>query len=394
MPRSNTRNAQGNGTIRQRDSGLWEARYTVGRDPGTGKQVQKSVYGESQSAVRKKLTATVNDIDNGIYTAPKKLKMSQWLDIWLSEYVANSVKPNTYRTYKTQVEKHLKPAIGSVQLQGLSTHVIQGVYNALRRDTSDKPGLSAKTIKNCHGVLHKALYQAMRLGYIRVNPADACELPRQDKKKISPLDEANIKEFLAALRDEPYKNLFVVALFTGLRQAELLGLQWSCVNFSDGTILVDKQLIKIKEKNGPYLLANTKTDNVRLITPAPTVLDALRSEQAQQETLNLNSYGTFSNPDDLVFTDEFGKHLVARTVVKHFKNIASQIGIPEKRFHDLRHSYATFALKSGDSIKDVQTNLGHTTATITLDLYSHVTADMKRASAQRMEDFIQGVKQA
>jgi integrase len=407
MARKATRNAQGGGTIRQRSDGRWEARYTVGKDPGTGKQLQKSIYGDSQAEVRRLLTAALREIDKGTYIPPQKMKLSNWLDTWLKEYVENSVKPNTYRAYKAQVEKHIKPALGATEIQALKPHSIQTFYNQMLAEgqqvkvkddakvvhVENRP-MSPKSVHNIHGVLTKALSVATRLGYIHANPADACELPRQVKKTVQPLNEADIKRFLADLENDPYKNLFVAALFTGLRQAELLGLQWSCVDFDAGTIMVNKQLLKIKEKNGPYMLANTKTDNIRLITPAPTVMASLRAERVRQTENQLKSYGAFSNPDSLVFTDDNGKHLVARTVVKHFKAIVTRLGIPEKRFHDLRHSYATMALKSGDSIKDVQTNLGHSTSTITLDLYSHVTAEMKKASADRMEGFIQSVKKA
>ena len=364
MPRKPKRNAQGGGTIRHRPDGTWEARYTLGRDTGTGKQIQKSIYGKTQAEVRKKLQASITAIDNGTYLPPQKMLLSVWLDIWLSEYVKNSVKPNTFKSYCTQVELHIKPALGATQLKALTAHSVQMFYNKLLAEgkevkVKDDSGavriehrpLSPKSVHNVHGVLTKSLSTAVRIGYLNVNPADACELPRQEKKKILPLDETSIKCFLQELDDEPYKYLFIVALFTGLRQSELLGLQWSCVDFEAGTVLIDKQLLKIKEKDGPYLLANTKTDNVRLITPAPTVMATLKEEKVRQVENQFKSYGSFSNPDNLVFTDELGKHLVARTVVKHFKAIVTRLGIPERRFHDLRHSYATMALKSGDSCK-------------------------------------------
>lgn len=394
MTQKTGRNAQGSGTLRKRSDGLWEARYTVGRDPGTGRQVQKSIYGKTQSEVRKKLTAITKDLDAGTYLPPQKMKLSEWMNTWLTEYAANSVKPNTLLAYKLQVDKHISPALGAVTLQSLNTHSIQKLYNQLLRGSNDSQPLTSKTVRNCHGVLHKALQQAVKLGYISFNPAASCELPRKEKKQVQPLNEADIKRFLDALDGESYKNLFITALFTGARQSELLGLQWSAVDFTSGTITIDKQLLKIKETGGAYILASTKTDNIRVITPAPTVLKVLNDERILQAANKLKSYGAFDNPDGLVFTDELGKHLVARTVVKHYKEIVEKIGIPDKRFHDLRHSYATMALKSGDSIKDVQTNLGHTTATITLDLYSHITAEMKKESAARMENFIKAVKGA
>lgn len=398
MARKNSRTANGAGSIRQRSDGRWEARYTAGTNPGTGKPIRRSIYGVTQGGVKKRLTAILHELDEGTYTPPQKMKLSAWLDIWLKEYVENSVKPNTYRTYKVQAEAHIKPALGATELSQLTAHSLQTFYNKLLAEGKrDHKPMSSKSVRNVHGVVEKALAVAVRLGYIRSNPAADCELPRHEKKKMQPLDEDAIKRFLKEIEDEPFKNLFTVALFTGLRQAELLGLQWSCVNFTAGTVTVDKQLLKIKEKDGPYILASTKTDNIRMITPAPYVMAALKDEQVRQLSNKFKAGGkdgAFSNPDDLVFTDELGKHLVARTVVKHYKAVVTRLGLPDKRFHDLRHSYATMALKSGDSIKDVQTALGHTTSGITLDLYSHVTPEMNKESAARMESFIQSVKQA
>ena len=126
MPKkSNTRSAQGTGTIRQRKDGRWEARYTVGRDPGTGKQIQRSVYGSTQKEVAQKLKEITVDIDKGIYTEPSRLTVEGWLDIWLSEYVEPSCKPLTYSTYESRIREHIKPALGKVKLSSLNTAQIQ-----------------------------------------------------------------------------------------------------------------------------------------------------------------------------------------------------------------------------------------------------------------------------
>lgn len=139
---------------------------------------------------------------------------------------------------------------------------------------------------------------------------------------------------------------------------------------------------------------NTLTSGALYAGLATFVIEALKGEKVRQTENHLKSYGQFNNPDDFVFTDEMGKHLVQRTVVKHFKKIAAEIGLPNARFHDFRHTYATTSLKNGDSIKDIQANLGHSSATITLDLYAHVTEEMKQASADRMDAFIKNIKQA
>lgn len=211
---------------------------------------------------------------------------------------------------------------------------------------------------------------------------------------LPPENEANVATFIKELDSELYKNLFITALFTGARESEILGLQWACVDFKKNQIVIDKPLLKLKGKHQPYVLASTKSSNSRTVTVASYVMDALKDERVRQAENQIKAYGQFNNPDALVFTDELGKHLVQRTVVKHFKDVAERIGLTKARFHDLRHTYATLSLKNGDSIKDVQSNLGHSSATITLNLYAHVTEDMKQASADRMDAFISSIKQA
>ena len=214
MANKANRNAQGTGTIRQRSDGRWEARYTVGRNSGTGKQIQKSIYGKTQAEVRKKLQAVEVDINNGNYTEPSKLTVSEWLDIWLDKYT-NDIKPYTKASYKGQCENHLKPNVGAVKLDALSTHTIQKLYNRLYKGDETGSPLSAKTIKNIHGVLHKALNQAVKIGYLRFNPADNCSLPKIIKKEMSPLTDTDIKAFLTACGDNAFETLYYYYVIHG-----------------------------------------------------------------------------------------------------------------------------------------------------------------------------------
>ena len=390
MPRkSNTRAAQGAGTIRQRKDGRWEARYTVGRDPGTGKQVQRSVYGDTQQEVRKKLAQIIAALDAGTYKDPCKMTVGKWLDIWQRDYLGN-VKPFTLRAYSDQIRNHIKPALGAVKLEALNTHTIQRFYNSLGTEREGKPGLSPKTVKNIHGVLHKALQQAVAIGYIRFNPTDACTLPRAVKKELVPLDEEQSRAFLQVIQGQRYEDLFTFTLFTGLREGEALGLTWDCVDFNKGAILVKKQLQREKKKKGAYLFAPLKNDKARTITPAPWVMQLLRTHRARQAEQRLKA-GPLWEDSGLVFTNELGRHLAIHTVYKDFKRAVAAIGRPDARFHDLRHSYAVAAIRAGDDIKTVQGNLGHATAAFTLDVYGHVTQQMQQASAQRMEGYIKGI---
>lgn len=389
MPRKTTKNAKGGGTIRQRPDGRWEARFTVGRDPGTGKQVQRSVYGATQKEVRQKLAQVTAAIDNGTYTVPSKMTVGQWLDIWSGDYLGG-VKPFTVLNYSQHIKNHIKPALGAVKLEALNAHTIQGFYNSLGKPQGDKPGLSAKTVKCIHGVLHKALSQAVKVGYIRFNPAESCELPRIERKEIRPLDNEEIGAFMKAVQGHRFEALYLVTLFTGLRRGEVCGLTWDCVDLDLGTILVNKQLQNVPGQPGEFRLVSSKNGKGRIIAIAPFVVEVLRRHKVQQVEARLKAGPLWQN-NGFVFCNEVGEHLSPNTVYHNFKRIAASIGLPDARLHDLRHSYAVASLRAGDDIKTVQGNLGHHTAAFTLDTYGHVTEEMKRASAERMEAFIKGI---
>ena len=391
------RAAQGSGTIRKKtvtrnghDYTYWEARVTVGRDPGTGKQIQRSFSGKTQKEVREKMQAAAVAVNDNSYSEPTRLTLGAWLDIWETEYLGD-VKPRTKDSYKATIRTHIKPALGAVKLSALSPHDIQRFYNSLQKG---EKALSPKTVKNTHGVLHKALQQAVKIGYLKNNPADACELPRVERAEIKPLDSVDIAKFLAAAQGHQFEAVYVVTLFTGLREGEVLGLTWDCIDFEAGTITVKQQLQKERGGEGKYSLVSTKNGKSRLITPAPSVMAILRKQRITQMEWQLKCYGAWSNPLNLVFTNEVGRNLSAQTVYLHFKKLAQSIGLPSARFHDLRHSYAVAALQAGDDVKTVQETLGHHTAAFTLDIYGHVTDQMRQASAARMEQFIKEIKTA
>ena len=388
--------AAGTGTIRKKTitrNGkkyeYWEARYTAGYDPGTGKQIQRSITAKTQKEVSKKLKEATAAIDAGTYSAPNKMTVGEWLDIWSAEYLGG-VKPSTLYSYKAAIRNHFKPKLGAIKLEALTAHEIQGFYNSLGTPQDGKGSLSPKTIKNVHGILHKALQQAVANGYIRFNPADACVLPRRVKKDLQPLDEGQITAFLKAIKGNPYEDLYIVTLFTGMREGEVHGLLWDCVDLAKGTILVNKQLQYIRSSQGQYRMVPTKNSKGRTITAAPFVVTVLRRVKRKQ-TENRLRYGECWSDTGFVFTDELGQHLKPQNVYREFKRIMAEIGSPATRFHDLRHSYAVAAIRSGDDIKTVQENLGHATAAFTLDVYGHVTEQMKAESAARMEQFIKAV---
>lgn len=382
--------ANGGGTIRKKEvvhNGkaytYWEARITTGYDPGTGKQIQRSFSGKTQKEVREKMQAVACELNNGTYTNPSTLSVREWFDIWVNDYLGD-IKVQTRTSYGAVVKNHIIPSLGAVKLQALTGTQIQNFYKKKQEE------VSAKTVKNIHGILHKGLQQALELGYIKFNPSDACKIPRVEKKEIQPLDDVQIREFLQAIENTQYKRVYLVDLFTGMRQGEILGLPWDCVDFKKGTIRIRQQLILNREIK-QYQLAPIKNDKPRTITVAPFVMDVLREQKSAQDQQR-KAAGEYWEELGLVFTNDAGYPLRQATVRHEFKNIVRAIGLPDTRFHDLRHSYAVASLQAGDDIKTLQENLGHHTAAFTMDVYGHVSERMKQESANRMQQFIQGVK--
>ena len=354
MPRTKTgKGAGGAGSIRKitttrngKTYTYWQGRYTEGFDPGTGKQIQRSITGKTQKEVAQKLKQVTLDIDNGVYHAPCKLTLAQWLEIWSKAYLGG-VKPRTAHIYKSDIRLHILPALGAVRLEALNAPMIQAFYNAMGEPSEQNPeGLSAKTVKNVHGVLHKALQQAVLIGYLRYNPADACILPRIERKKIKPFDDAQITAFLTAIQGNRFETLFILTLFTGMREGEVLGLTWDCIDFHTGIISVEKQMQLHQDRGSKgYELVSPKNGRSRTIAAAQTVLARLQQQRRWQMQQKLLLGSDWQNPEGLVFTNEFGTHLTKPTVYREYKRIVAAMGCPNARFHDLRHPYVKYTTK-------------------------------------------------
>lgn len=388
------RAANGMGSLRQKTvkgNTYWVGRFSV-RDSETGKLKQHSVSGKNKTEVEKRLRKALVEAEEGTYVEPSKMTVGQWLDIWLETYLS-SVRPYTVLSYTQHVNNHIKPALGEIRLDKLHTHSIQQFYNRLGMANGDKPGLSPKTVQNIHGVLHKALQQAVKIGYLRINASDACELPRAEKTEIKPLSEEEIQTFMKTIKGHKFETVFLVLMFTGIRRGEVCGLTWDHVNFERNTIYINRQLQQIPGQSGVFQLTPTKSGKGRTITAAAFVMDALRQYKVQQTEARLKA-GPDWQDEGFVFTNHLGRHLSPNTVYNNYKRLMASIGLPQARLHDLRHTYATISLDAGDDIKTVQENLGHHTAAFTLSQYAHSTEKMKTESAARMDQFIKGVSGA
>lgn len=391
MPNSK-KAANGGGSIRKKtvmrngkEYTFWEGRITTGIDPRTGRQKQKSVSGKTQKEVAQKIRQIAVELDQGTYSEPNKMTVGEWLGIWISDFLGN-VKPMTVKNYREHIKNHLKPALGNIRLDKLCVLDIQRFYNSLR----DELRLSPKTIKCIHGIFHKALQQAVAVGYLSSNPTSACSIPRVEQKEISPLDNREIAEFLRAIRGHRFENFYLTTLFTGMRRGEVCGLTWDCVDLEKGQIFINKQLQNVPGKPGEFRFISLKNNKGRTITIPSFLVNVLTSQQAKQAAWK-EAAGELWQETGFVFTNEVGEHISPSTAYHQFKRIADSIGLPNACLHDLRHSYAVASLRAGDDIKTVQENLGHHTAAFTLGVYGHITEEMKRESANRMDAFIKSV---
>ena len=395
-----SKNANGAGSIRQititRDGKpykYWQGRYSAGYDPATGKQIQRSITGKTKKEVSQRIRELTHQIDEGTYTAPSKMTLKEWLTIWQRDYLSH-VKPSTRYLYGKNIESYILPHLGAVKLEALSTPQIQHLYNELgaptRKGVSGVSPIAPKTIKGVHGVLHKALQQAVQIGYIRTNPSDACTLPKIVRKEIKPLDDDQAIAFLNAIKGHPHELLYQIALFTGLREGEILGLTWDDVDLDEGKITVRKQLRREQKKGGQYYFSTPKNGKTRTLILAPSVKKLFLEQKLKVNCMRAEA-GSAWIERDLVFCNAIGDYLSYRTVYDCFKRIVAKIGAPQTRFHDLRHTFAVMSLRNGDDIKTVQENLGHATAAFTLDVYGHSTDQMKRESSERMEERIKNL---
>ena len=251
------RNAKGNGNIRRRKDGTFEARFTYQDE--LGQPQRGSVYAKTQKECRKKLTAVLKQIDEGTYRkTTKHYTVAQWFDEWIDTYCTH-LKARTVDDYRGKSKRYIVPYLGKVQLAALTPMQVQKFCNQLSNGAKGQKPLSVKTIQNIHGILHSALKQAVLSGIISQNPADNTKLPKV-----------------------PYERLYILDLFSGLRQSEILGLQWEDVDFEAGELTVRRQLQKSRYDIGYIFLDETKNGKERVVTIPPSIVNVLRAQQRQQ----------------------------------------------------------------------------------------------------------------
>lgn len=369
-----SRRGNGEGTIYERPDGTWAAQLSLGYDEN-GKRKRRMVYGKTKKEVQDKLTKLQSAKLDGTLTEPTRVTVAEYLDRWLDDSVKLTTRGNTYGDYKSVVNCHVKPQIGGIGITKLTPIHVQGFYSELARK-----GMSARRRQIVHAVLHRALKQAVKWGLVPRNVCDAVDPPRVPRKTIVPLKPEQVTALLKAAEDDRLYALYVLAVTGGMRQGELLALQWPDIDFDAKMVSIRHTLIEVQ---GKVEISEPKTDKSRRRVSIPQIaVDALiaRRKQAVAE-------GHAASP--WVFCDSQGGFLRKSNLVnRSFKPLLKAAELPPIRFHDLRHTSATLLLLQGVHAKVVQERLGHSTIGMTLDTYSHVLPALESQAADKFDSLL------
>lgn len=366
------RRGHGEGSIYPRKDGRWAASITV-----EGHK-RKTYYGKTRREVQEQLKVALREQQQGMLINTPQQTIAQYLTQWL-ENQQSAIRPRSFERYEQLVRLHILPDLGRVSLEKLTPQRVQALYTC-----KVKNGLSQTTVGMIHTVLHKALGDAVRWGLVARNVCDAVSPPRRDRYEIQPLTVEQVKQLLTAAKGHPLEALIVLALTTGMRRGELLGLKWQDINLLNGTLQVRR--ILTRSHGNRYVEAEPKTEKSRrsIVLPSITV-EVLKQHKARQEEARQLAGRTWQEKN-LVFCSSAGTPLNPSKVLERFKSLLKQAGLPGIRFHDLRHSNATMLLGMGVHPKLVQELLGHNQISMTMDIYSHVLPTMQRDVMDKLDD--------
>jgi integrase len=364
---------------------VWYGRVDLPPDPETGKRRQKRFNAPTKREIDKLAAEIIVKAENGGFAEAdiKKLTVSDYLTRWVSS-LEGSVKPTTRQRYADLLKNHVQPTIGRVQLAKLTPLDVQKLYA-----DKLKGGLSPTTVSLIHNILHHALKQAVRWGLLTRNVTEAVDPPREATPEYITWNQQQAAAFLAVADEHELAALWRLALLTGMRRGEMLGLKWEDLDLGKGLLAVKRTLSR--GTGGAYTFGTPKTAHGRRSIALPrSAVESLQKHRLQQLERRLES-DTPYHDQGLVFANEMGEPLHPNSVAYQFKRLISQAGVPVIRIHDLRHTSATLMLANNVHPKIVQERLGHANISMTLDRYSHVTMDMQRDAADRLDDLVNGL---
>lgn len=366
------RRGSGEGSIHQLPSGSWRAQVTVeGRRISHTAPTRK----DAQEWVRQ----TTGQVDAGLTYEATRTTVEAFLAGWLASVKA-SLRPNTHAQYTRIARSHILPHIGKIKLSQLRPDHVQALYDRALLD-----GTGVRTVAYIHSVLHKALNHALRMGVVMRNVCDAAAPPRRERHEITPLSEEEVGRLLSAIEGHRLKALFYLAIVTGMREGELLGLQWGDLDWQAGTIAVRRQAQAVRGQGVRFVPPKTEAGR-RTVLVGSQMLELLRAQYEQVRLLRLAA-GDKWKENDLIFPTLAGTPFPAPTFNRQWQKVEAAAALPPTRFHDLRHLAASILLvKLKRPPTEVAAILGHSKTSITLDIYGHMLGGMSQETARAIEE--------
>lgn len=371
MSAISSRRSRGEGSIYRVANGTWRGAILVaGR--------RRYVSGRTRSEVSRRVAQVRDEAARGLTGAGKRTTVGEQLDVWLGA-VRTRVRPSTFRGYEQHVRTNIRPLVGAITLAQLTPTEVEAMQAQIMRT-----GRSARTARMARIVLASALGDAVRDGLVARNAAKLARPPRVERPELRVLTADEVREFLRFTEDHPDGPLYALAVASGLRQGELLGLSWPDVDLGVGQLTVRRSLAR--NADGHFALSPPKTQRSRRTIALPAVgVQALQRQRHRRDEMVGAAGSAWQDRDDLVFTDAVGRPLMGYNVTRDFSKVLRRAALPHIRFHDLRHTMATLAIGSGASLRTVSDALGHSSITVTADVYAHVTPEMKREVATALD---------
>lgn len=379
------RRPSGDGMVRRREDGRWEGRIVVGHKKN-GDPIFRHTYAKNQKELMDRLHQNIECYRDAELTEDSRMTLGEWLDRWIADYKESTLRPGTVRGYRSYIERYLKPQLGDKQVSLITSQDIQRMYRRLKKDgravwhPEKGTQLANATIRSLHCMLHEALQDAVQAHIIARNPTADAVIPKLGGSVMRVLNDRELDAFLAVIgKDEIWHDFFYTDLTTGLRRGEICSLMWRDFDEKTGTLKVCRTLQNMKQ--GLISLGDTKTSaGMRSIVLPQSTADLLRRRKK-----NAISQWIFPNPlrPEMPVPPE--------TAYGRLKALLKEAELPDIRFHDLRHTFATHALASGVDAKTLSGILGHTNASFTLDTYTHVTSDMQRSASGIVGGFMEDI---
>lgn len=372
------RRDHGDGSLYFRESdGRWVGSFY---HEGQRKYVYGSVGGKKAEASRK-LKEAMQKAEQGTLVASNKQTMAEYLTYWLSVKKLPH-KPNTDATQTSMTRAHLIPHFGKLQLQKVARHHVQQFV----KDLLEEDGLKPSTIHTIFGILHTALDDAVSWQLLALNPCEHVTLPRRNERDYIALSREQVQAFQQSLQGSSIEVLITLAIATGMRRGELLALKWSDIDLARGKLRVQRSVSRITGEGYKEVTPKTKASK-RTISLTASMCEALKEHRHKQKEMRVKAAEW--NDLDLVFPSERGNHMRFASLFNRFKRELQKAGLPkEMRFHDLRHTCATLMLGMGISPKIVSEVLGHSSITITMNLYGHVIPGMQELAMERYGEYL------